>query len=192
LLAKVRKQMEIGFSKTFQKLSSIFKRLLLLSKRKFVNIKLISIGKTDQKELEVLINEYQKRLSFYVKFELTLIPDLKNRKVLSIEQQKNQEGEFLLKSFQEADFVVLLDEKGTEFTSIKFSQYLSKKMLSGLKNLVFVIGGPYGFSKEVYNRANQKISLSKMTFSHQMIRLFFVEQVYRAFTILSNEPYHHE
>jgi len=170
----------------------IFKRLLLLSKRKFVNIKLISIGKTDQKELEVLINEYQKRLSFYVKFELTLIPDLKNRKVLSIEQQKNQEGEFLLKSFQEADFVVLLDEKGTEFTSIKFSEYLSKKMLSGLKNLIFVIGGPYGFSKEVYNRANQKISLSKMTFSHQMIRLFFVEQVYRAFTILSNEPYHHE
>lgn len=157
-----------------------------------MNIKLISIGKTDQKELEVLINEYQKRLSFYVKFELSIIPDLKNRKVLSIEQQKNQEGEVLLKTIQEADFVVLLDEKGNEFTSLKFSEYLSKKMLSGLKNLVFVIGGPYGFSKEVYNRANQKISLSKMTFSHQMIRLFFVEQVYRAYTILSNEPYHHE
>jgi 23S rRNA (pseudouridine1915-N3)-methyltransferase len=111
---------------------------------------------------------------------------------LSIEQQKAQEGELLLKSVQDSDFVVLLDEKGTEFTSLKFSEYISKKMLSGLKNLVFVIGGPYGFSREVYNRSNQQISLSKLTFSHQMIRLFFVEQLYRAFTILSNEPYHHE
>lgn len=157
-----------------------------------MNIKLISIGKTDQKELETLILEYQKRVSYYVKFEFVVINDLKNRKVLSIEQQKNQEGELLLKSFQDSDFVVLLDEKGNEFTSLKFSEYLSKKMLSGLKNLVFVIGGPYGFSTPVYQRANQKISLSRMTFSHQMIRLFFVEQIYRAFTILGNEPYHHE
>lgn len=157
-----------------------------------MNIKLISIGKTDQKELDKLINEYQKRVSFYVKFEMINLNDLKNRKVLSIEQQKSQEGDLLLKTFQEADFVVVLDEKGTEFTSLQFSEFLSKKMLSGLKNLIFVIGGPYGFSKEVYARANQKISLSKMTFSHQMIRLFFVEQVYRGFSILSNEPYHHE
>ncbi len=157
-----------------------------------MNIKLLCIGKTDQKELDALINEYQKRISFYVKFEMIYLQDIKNRKVLSIEQQKSQEGVLLLKTFQEADFVVVLDEKGTEFSSVQFSDFLSKKMLSGLKNLVFVIGGPYGFSKEVYAGANQKISLSKMTFSHQMIRLIFVEQVYRGFSILGNEPYHHE
>jgi len=157
-----------------------------------MNIKLLCIGKTDQKELDALINEYQKRISFYVKFEMIYLQDIKNRKVLSIEQQKSQEGVLLLKTFQEADFVVVLDEKGTEFSSVQFSDFLSKKMLSGLKNLVFVIGGPYGFSKEVYAVANQKISLSKMTFSHQMIRLIFVEQVYRGFSILGNEPYHHE
>ncbi len=157
-----------------------------------MNIKLLCIGKTDQKELNALINEYQKRISFYVKFEMIYLQDIKNRKVLSIEQQKSQEGVLLLKTFQEADFVVVLDEKGTEFSSVQFSDFLSKKMLSGLKNLVFVIGGPYGFSKEVYAVANQKISLSKMTFSHQMIRLIFVEQVYRGFSILGNEPYHHE
>jgi 23S rRNA (pseudouridine1915-N3)-methyltransferase len=157
-----------------------------------MNIKLLCIGKTDQKELDALINEYQKRISFYVKFEMIYLQDIKNRKVLSIEQQKSQEGVLLLKTFQEADFVVVLDEKGTEFSSVQFSDFLSKKMLSGLKNLVFVIGGPYGFSKDVYAGANQKISLSKMTFSHQMIRLIFVEQVYRGFSILGNEPYHHE
>jgi len=156
-----------------------------------MNIKLLCIGKTDQKELDALINEYQKRISFYVKFEMIYLQDIKNRKVLSIEQQKSQEGVLLLKTFQEADFVVVLDEKGTEFSSVQFSDFLSKKMLSGLKNLVFVIGGPYGFSKDVYAGANQKISLSKMTFSHQMIRLIFVEQVYRGFSILGNEPYHH-
>lgn len=156
-----------------------------------MNIKLLCIGKTDQKELDALINEYQKRISFYVKFEMIYLQDIKNRKVLSIEQQKSQEGVLLLKTFQEADFVVVLDEKGAEFSSIQFSDFLSKKMLSGLKNLVFVIGGPYGFSKDVYARANQKISISKMTFSHQMIRLIFVEQVYRGFSILGNEPYHH-
>jgi len=157
-----------------------------------MNIKLLCIGKTDQKELDALINEYQKRISFYVKFEMIYLQDIKNRKVLSMEQQKSQEGVLLLKTFQEADFVVVLDEKGTEFSSVQFSDFLSKKMLSGLKNLVFVIGGPYGFSKDVYAGANQKISLSKMTFSHQMIRLIFVEQVYRGFSILGNEPYHHE
>ncbi len=157
-----------------------------------MNIKLISIGKTDQKELAILIEEYQKRVSFYIKFENLIHNDLKNRKVLSIGQQKTAEGELLLKSFQEADFVVLLDEKGKEFTSLQFSDFIAKKMLSGLKTLVFVIGGPYGFSEKVVQRAQQKISLSKMTFSHQMVRLFFIEQVYRAFTILSNEPYHHE
>ncbi len=157
-----------------------------------MNIKLISIGKTDQKELAILIEEYQKRVSYYIKFENLILNDLKNRKVLSIEQQKTAEGELLLKSFQEADFVVLLDEKGKEFTSLQFSDFIAKKMLSGLKTLVFVIGGPYGFSEKVAQRAQQKISLSKMTFSHQMVRLFFIEQLYRAYTILGNEPYHHE
>jgi len=157
-----------------------------------LNIKLISIGKTDQKELAILIEEYQKRVSYYIKFENLILNDLKNRKVLSIEQQKTAEGELLLKSFQEADFVVLLDEKGKEFTSLQFSDFIAKKMLSGLKTLVFVIGGPYGFSEKVAQRAQQKISLSKMTFSHQMVRLFFIEQLYRAYTILGNEPYHHE
>lgn len=157
-----------------------------------MQIKLIAIGKTDQKALQMLIDEYVKRINFYLKFEIILLNDLKNRKVLNISQQKEQEGTLLLKSFQDADFVVLLDEKGKMFTSVQFADLLNKKMISGLKNLVFVIGGPYGFSDEVYKRANQKISLSAMTFSHQMIRLFFVEQVYRAYTILNNEPYHHE
>jgi 23S rRNA (pseudouridine1915-N3)-methyltransferase len=157
-----------------------------------MKIKIISIGKTDDKSLEFLIDSYIKRLKHYVKFEFLIIPDIKNRKNLSIDQQKVLEGELLLKNFQKSDFVVLLDEKGKDFTSIEFSKYLSKKMLSGTKQLLFVIGGPYGFSDAIYRRANQKVSLSKMTFSHQMVRLFVVEQIYRAFTILKNEPYHHE
>jgi len=157
-----------------------------------MNIKLISIGKTDDKSLVVLIDSYIKRLKHYINFEFVVIPDIKNRKSLSIEKQKLLEGELLLKNFQNSDFVVVLDEKGNDFTSIEFSKYLSKKMIAGTKQLVFVIGGPYGFSQAVYERANQKISLSKMTFSHQMVRLFVVEQIYRAFTILKNEPYHHK
>ena len=156
-----------------------------------MNIKLISIGKTDDRALDGLIQNYIKRLKHYINFEFVILPDLKNRKNLSIEQQKVLEGNLLLKNFQKSDFVVVLDEKGLQSSSLGFSKYLAKKMNAGTKQLVFVIGGPYGFSEAVYQRANQKMSLSKMTFSHQMVRLFFVEQIYRAFTIIKNEPYHH-
>ncbi|OSY87616.1 50S rRNA methyltransferase [Tenacibaculum holothuriorum] len=157
-----------------------------------MKIKLLAIGKTDDKNLIQLINTYEKRLKHYVKFELDIIPDLKNSKNLSENQQKEKEGDLILSKLQPTDELVLLDDKGKHFTSIEFSQYLQKKMNSGIKQLVFVIGGPYGFSEAVYNKAKGKVSLSKMTFSHQMIRLFVVEQIYRGFTILRNEPYHHE
>lgn len=156
-----------------------------------MQIKLIAIGKTDSKELEQLIQEYVKRLGFYTKFELDIIPDIKNSKNLSEASQKEKEGELILKKVQQSDELVLLDEQGKHYSSLAFSEYLQKKMNAGLKNLIFVIGGPYGFSDEVYKRANGKVSLSAMTFSHQMVRLFFVEQIYRAHTILRNEPYHH-
>ena len=138
------------------------------------------------------ISDYQKRLKFYIPFEIEEIPDIKNTKKLSEEVQKQKEGELILKTLQEGDDVILLDDKGQEFTSMKFSEYIEKKSVSGLKRLVFVVGGPYGFSQDVYARANGKVSLSKMTFSHQMVRLIFVEQLYRAMTILRGEPYHHE
>ena len=157
-----------------------------------MKIKLLAIGKTDNKELLQLIQVYQNRLKHYIKFELEIIPDIKKVKNLSENQQKIKEGELILKQLQSADELILLDEKGKEFRSIEFSKYLQKKMNSGIKQLVFVIGGPYGFSEEVYKKSKGKISLSKMTFSHQMVRLFIVEQVYRAFTIIKNEPYHHE
>ncbi|SIS65093.1 23S rRNA (pseudouridine1915-N3)-methyltransferase [Zobellia uliginosa] len=157
-----------------------------------MTIKLIAIGKTDSKSLLQLISEYENRLKHYVKFELDIIPDIKNAKNLSEAQQKEKEGELILKKLGPTDALILLDENGKQYSSIEFSTYLQKKMNSGLKQLVFVIGGPYGFSPEVYAKAKGKISLSKMTFSHQMVRLFVVEQVYRAFTILRNEPYHHQ
>ncbi len=157
-----------------------------------MKIKLLAIGKTDHKHLIKLIEEYEKRLKHYVKFELAIIPDVKNAKNLSEIQQKEKEGELILNKLQNTDVLVLLDDKGKQFTSIEFSKYLQKKMNAGIKQLVFVIGGPYGFSDAVYEKAQGKISLSKMTFSHQMIRLFIVEQIYRGFTILKNEPYHHE
>lgn len=157
-----------------------------------MNIRLIAIGKTDDKALQQLIDDYTKRLSFYVKFELEIIPDIKNVKNLSEAQQKEKEGELILSKLSPTDQLVLLDENGKSFSSVGFSEELQKKMNSGIKTLVFVIGGPYGFSKEVYDKAQGKISLSAMTFSHQMVRLFFIEQVYRAFTILRNEPYHHQ
>ena len=157
-----------------------------------MKIKLLAIGKTDNKNLIQLIDEYQNRLKHYIKFELEVIPDIKNVKNLSEVQQKEKEGALILSKLQNTDDLVLLDDKGKHFTSIEFSQYLQKKMNSGIKQLVLVIGGPYGFSDTVYKKAIAKISLSKMTFSHQMIRLFAVEQIYRAFTILKNEPYHHE
>ncbi len=157
-----------------------------------MNIKLIAVGKTDQAALQALINEYQKRLSRYVPFDLQVITDVKNSKSLSEEQQKVKEGELILKSVASTDYLVLLDERGKEYTSVEFSAYIQKVMLSGSKQMTFVIGGPYGFSEAVYRRADAKVALSKLTFSHQMVRLFFVEQLYRAFTILKNEPYHHQ
>ncbi|WP_158961136.1 23S rRNA (pseudouridine(1915)-N(3))-methyltransferase RlmH [Myroides fluvii] len=157
-----------------------------------MNIKLLAIGKTDNKELQTLMNDYMKRLSFYVKFDMEIIADIKNAKNLSEAQQKQKEGELILSKIGPTDFLVLLDEKGKEFTSVDFADELQKRMNAGIKTLVFVIGGPYGFSEEVYKNAKGKISLSKMTFSHQMIRLFIIEQLYRGFTILRNEPYHHQ
>ncbi len=157
-----------------------------------MNIKLLAIGKTDHKALQTLIEDYTKRLSFYIKFDLEIIPDIKNVKNLSEAQQKEKEGELILAKLSATDLLILLDENGGTFSSVGFSEYLQKKMNSGTKTLVFVIGGPYGFSDEVHQKAKGKISLSLMTFSHQMVRLFFIEQLYRGFTILRNEPYHHQ
>lgn len=157
-----------------------------------MQIRLIAIGKTDNPSIQKLTEEYILRLGHYIRFEMNIIPDLKNTKSLSIPAQKEKEGELILKKLQPSDDLILLDERGKTYSSQEFSDFLQKKMNSGLKQLIFVIGGPYGFSEAVYARANGKISLSKMTFSHQMIRPFFAEQLYRAFTILGNEPYHHE
>lgn len=157
-----------------------------------MTIKLLTIGKTDDRNLKSLIDTYVKRLGHYTRFELEVIPDLKRTKNLNIEQQKVMEGKLILDKVNTSDFLVLLDENGKQYSSEGFSEYLQKRLNSGMKQLIFTIGGPYGFSEEVYTRANGKISLSKMTFSHQMVRLFFTEQLYRAFTILKNEPYHHK
>tara|TARA_R110002073_G_scaffold72537_1_gene177472 strand:- start:467830 stop:468303 length:474 start_codon:yes stop_codon:yes gene_type:complete len=157
-----------------------------------MKIKLIAIGKTDNKQLEQLVETYQKRLNHYIKFELKIIPDIKKTKNLSVTQQNDKEGALIIKELEATDQLILLDEKGREFRSVEFSRFLQKKMNAGTKQLVFVIGGPYGFSEAVYQKAQGKVSFSKMTFSHQMIRVFVVEQLYRAFTILKNEPYHHE
>ena len=156
-----------------------------------MTIKLLAIGKTDSSQLQELIEVYQKRLQHYINFDIELIPDLKKTKNLSVVQQKEKEGQLILKKLAATDVLILFDEKGKQFTSIEFSQYLQKKMNSGIKQIVFLIGGPYGFSNDVYAKASGKISLSKMTFSHQMVRLFITEQLYRAFTIQKNEPYHH-
>ncbi|HAD03005.1 MULTISPECIES: 23S rRNA (pseudouridine(1915)-N(3))-methyltransferase RlmH [Macellibacteroides] len=157
-----------------------------------MKISLIVIGKTDASYFVDAINEYKNRLVHYIPFEMEIIPDIKNVKNLREEQQKEKEGELILKMLQPGDYLVLLDEHGKSFTSMEFATYLERKMHVVSKRLVFVIGGPYGFSEAVYKAASEKISLSKMTFSHQMIRLIFVEQIYRAMTILNNEPYHHE
>lgn len=156
-----------------------------------MKITLLVVGKTTDSHIEVLIQEYQKRLTHYVPFTLQVIPELKNTKALTSEQQKQAEGELILRTITPATDLILLDEHGKEFRSIEFADYIQKRMSSG-RDVVFVVGGPYGFSEAVYQRANGKISLSKMTFSHQMVRLFFVEQIYRAMTILRGEPYHHE
>ena len=157
-----------------------------------MKIQLTVVGKTNQDFVQKGLDEFCNRLKHYMPFELDIIPDIKNTKNLSQEQQKEKEGELILKNIQSGDYIVLLDERGKEFTSLQFADYIEKKTHTVSKKLVFVIGGPYGFSKKVYEMASEKISLSKMTFSHQMIRLIFIEQLYRAMTILNNEPYHHE
>jgi 23S rRNA (pseudouridine1915-N3)-methyltransferase len=157
-----------------------------------MKITLLTVGKTTNANLVILQDEYQNRLKFYIPFEIVVIPELKNTKNLSIAEQQEKEADLILKQLETSDEVVLLDDKGKQFTSMGFSEYISKKMLASHKRMVFVVGGPYGFSERVYSRANGKVSLSAMTFSHQMIRLIFVEQLYRAMTILKGEPYHHE
>ena len=156
-----------------------------------MKIVFLVIGKTDESYLDTGILKYIKRLEHYVPFEMKIIPDIKNRKTLTEEQQKKAEGELILSNINVGDDLVLLDENGKTFSSVAFSQWIEKQMNIGSKRMVFVVGGPYGFSKEVYAKAKFKISLSEMTFSHQMIRLIFVEQLYRAFTIIKGEPYHH-
>ena len=157
-----------------------------------MKILLLTIGNTDKKYMKEGIEDYVKRLSFYIPFEIKVIPDLKNRNILSVELQKEKEGQLIINQIISGDYLILLDEQGTGFSSLEFSKWIEKKMIAGTRQLIFVIGGPYGFSKMVYQRADFKISLSPLTFSHQMVRLIFVEQVYRAMTIIRNEPYHHE
>lgn len=157
-----------------------------------MKIELAVIGKTSIGYLKQGIDEYIKRLKHYVPFEIKYIDDIKNTKNISEDQQKRTEGAKILSLLDKSDFVVLLDEHGKEYTSMQYSSYIQKRILSGAKKVVFVIGGPYGFSQEVYDRANDKISFSKMTFNHEMIRLIFTEQLYRAYTIINHEPYHHE
>ena len=157
-----------------------------------MKIKLLTIGKTDNAALAQLIKTYEARLKHYIQFSIEIIPDLKNTKNFSEEIQKEKEGDLILSKISTTDRMVLLDENGTSFDSIEFSKFLQIQMNSGIKQLVFVIGGPYGFSEKIYKKSQGKISLSKMTFSHQMVRLFAIEQIYRGFTILKNEPYHHQ
>jgi 23S rRNA (pseudouridine1915-N3)-methyltransferase len=157
-----------------------------------MKITLILNGKTEDDHIIKGLAVYEQRLKHYISFETLVIPALKNTKAMSIDQQKQKEGELILKNIENPDKLILLDENGKEYSSVAFSEFLQQQMNTGIKNLVFVVGGPYGFSDAVYKRANGKLSLSKMTFSHQMVRLFFVEQVYRAMTILKNEPYHHQ
>lgn len=152
---------------------------------------LILVSKTTDKHLAAGIDDYVSRICHYLPFAITVIPELKNTKNMTVDQQKVREGELILQKIQPSDTVVLLDEHGKEFRSIEFADWLQKKQNTA-RRLVFVIGGPYGFSESIYKRADEQLSLSKMTFSHQMVRLLFVEQIYRACTIIKGEPYHHE
>ena len=156
-----------------------------------MKICLLVIGKTDAAYIRAGIEEYEKRMGKYVNYEMKVLSDVKNSKHMSEEVQKEKEGELLLEQLQTGDFVVLLDEKGKQLNSVEFSAYVAQKMQLGIKRMVFIIGGPYGFAGKVYERGNDKISLSKMTFSHQMVRMIFIEQLYRAMTIWKGEPYHH-
>lgn len=157
-----------------------------------MKVTFLVVGRTIDKHLTTLINDYAERVRHYVPFEMVVVPELKNTKALSAEQQKERESELLQKQLRPGDHIVLLDEGGREFRSMEFAAYLEKKQAQAARRLVFIVGGPYGFAPAIYALANEKVSLSKMTFSHQMVRLFFVEQLYRAMTILRGEPYHHE
>ncbi|MBR0182103.1 MAG: 23S rRNA (pseudouridine(1915)-N(3))-methyltransferase RlmH [Bacteroidaceae bacterium] len=157
-----------------------------------MKITLLVVGKTTDKHIQALTQEYLQRLSHYLPVDIEVIPELRQTKALSQEDQKQREAKLILQHIKPGDHVALLDEHGDEPRSIQFAQLLQKRMASGVKRLLFIVGGPYGFAPEIYARADEKISLSRLTFSHQMVRLFFVEQVYRAMTILNNEPYHHE
>lgn len=157
-----------------------------------MNIELVAVGKTDTAEVGSLVAMYSKRINFYCKFSITILPDVRNTRSISVKHQRTAEGEAILRQIGEGDCVVLLDEKGAEMRSLEFAAWMQKRMNGGLRRLVFVIGGPYGFSDAVYGRADGKLSLSRMTFSHQIVRAIFTEQLYRAFAILHNDPYHHE
>lgn len=157
-----------------------------------MKINLLTVGKTTDQQMIKLQDQYQNRLKFYISFESTVIPELKNTKKLSVAEQKEKEADLILKQIENGDDVILLDDKGKQYTSVGFSDFLQKKMNTGNKRMVFVVGGPYGFSQRIYDRANGLLSLSTMTFSHQMVRLIFLEQLYRAMTIMKGEPYHHE
>lgn len=153
---------------------------------------LIVVGRTTDKRFEAITQEYIERIRHYIPFTVEVIPELKNTKGLSQDEQKKREGELIQKNLQPGDYVVLLDEHGSERSSMDFASWMQKKMAAGPKRLVFIVGGPYGFSDAIHQKGNEEISLSRMTLSHQMIRMFFVEQIYRAMTILNGEPYHHE
>lgn len=157
-----------------------------------MSIDFLVVGKTDSAQVAELTRMYAGRISRYLKFTVTELPDVRNAKNMSQESQKRAEGEMILRQLSSDDYVVLLDDKGLQPTSMEFAEWMQKRMNSGVKRVVFIVGGPYGFSKEVYARAAEKLSLSRMTFSHQIIRPIFTEQLYRAFTILRGEPYHHE
>ena len=157
-----------------------------------MKIVFLTIGKTINKHLIELQNDYQERLKHYTPFDYIAIPELKNNRNLTEAEQKEKEADLILKAFEPTDEVILLDENGKQYSSVDFSEFISKKIMGNQKRMVFVVGGPYGFSQRVYNRANGLISLSRMTFSHQMVRIIFAEQLYRAFTILRGEPYHHQ
>ncbi|MDE5624462.1 MAG: 23S rRNA (pseudouridine(1915)-N(3))-methyltransferase RlmH [Alistipes sp.] len=157
-----------------------------------MTLELIVIGKTDSQEVAALVELYARRVNHYCRFSLTVLPDVRSTRKFTAHQQSAAEGAAILRQLGEGDFVVLLDERGEEMRSVEFAGWLQKRMNSGVRRLVMVIGGPYGFSDEVYARADARLSLSRMTFSHQIVRAIFAEQIYRAFTILNNEPYHHE
>ncbi|MEA4982307.1 MAG: 23S rRNA (pseudouridine(1915)-N(3))-methyltransferase RlmH [Paludibacter sp.] len=157
-----------------------------------MKVLLLMIGKTNQESLQQLIQDYMNRIQHYVNFETAIIPELKNTKNLPVAEQKEKEADLILKQIDNQDDIVLLDERGKQYSSLAFAEFMDKKMNSSIKRMVFVVGGPFGFSKKIYDRANGKISMSPMTFSHQMIRLIFTEQLYRAMTIIRGENYHHE